>query len=83
MRKMKKINGYLVVRFNDREKRDYPQLGNFGVIDAEQYTGDIDIDRDVMEYDDADTIEVAVEQARSLNADFRRVGGNDRQHQSD
>lgn len=23
MRKMKKINGYLVVRFNDRERRDY------------------------------------------------------------
>lgn len=69
MRKMKKINGYLVVRFNDREKRDYPQLGNFGVIDAEQYTGDIDIDRGVMEYDDAETIEIAVEQARGLEAE--------------
>lgn len=69
MRKMKKINGYLVVRFNDREKRDYPQLGNFGVIDAESYTGDIDIDRGAMEYDDADTIEVAVEQARGLDAE--------------
>ena len=31
MRKMKKINGFLVVRFNDREKQGYPQLGNFGV----------------------------------------------------
>ena len=41
----------------------YPQFGNFGVIDAESYTGDIDIDRGTMEYDDADTIEVAVEQA--------------------
>ena len=69
MRKMKKINGFLVVRFNDREKQDYPQLGNFGVIDAESYTGDIDIDRGAMEYDDADTIEVAVEQARGLNAE--------------
>ena len=69
MRKMKKINGFLVVRFNDREKRDYPQLGNFGVIDAESYTGDIDIDRGTMEYDDADTIEVAVEQARGLDAE--------------
>ena len=69
MRKMKKINGFLVVRFNDREKRDYPQLGNFGVIDAESYTGDIDIDRGAMEYDDADTIEVAVEQARGLDAE--------------
>lgn len=69
MRKMKKINGFLVVRFNDHEKRDYPQLGNFGVIDAESYTGDIDIDRGAMEYDDADTIEVAVEQARGLDAE--------------
>ena len=47
----------------------YPQLGNFGVIDAESYTGDIDIDRGAMEYDDADTIEVAVEQARGLDAE--------------
>ena len=69
MRKMKKINGYLVVRFNDREKRDYPQLGNFGVIDAETYTGNIDIDRGVLEYDDAETIEIAVELARGLDAE--------------
>ena len=43
MRKMKKINGYLVVRFNDREKREYEGtgLGNYGVIDAELYTGEI------------------------------------------
>ena len=54
MRKIKKINGFLVVRFNDREKRNYPDLGSFGVIDAEQYTGDIDFDRDAMEYTDAD-----------------------------
>ena len=34
MRKLKKINGYLVVRFNDREKREYEGtgLGNFGVM---------------------------------------------------
>ena len=57
------------MRFNDREKRDYPQLGSFGVIDAESYTGDIDIDRGAMQYDDADTIEVAVEQARGLDAE--------------
>lgn len=69
MRKMKKINGYLVVRFNDREKRNYPDLGSFGVIDAEQYTGDIDFDRDAMEYTDADCIEVAVEQARGLESE--------------
>lgn len=67
MRKMKKINGFLVVRFNDREKRVYPELGSFGVIDAEQYVGDIDLDLDAMEYTDAETIEIAVEQARGLN----------------
>lgn len=69
MRKMKKINGFLVVRFNDREKRVYPDLGSFGVIDAEQYVGDIDLDLGEMEYTDAETMEIAVEQARGLNAE--------------
>lgn len=69
MRKMKKINGFLVVRFNDREKRNDPTLGSFGVIDAEQYTGDLDFDLDAFEYTDADRIEIAVEQARGLNAE--------------
>ncbi|MCM1150330.1 MAG: hypothetical protein NC319_09655, partial [Butyricicoccus sp.] len=69
MRKMKKINGFLVVRFNDREKRNNPTLGSFGVINAEDYTGDIDYDLDAFEYTDADLIEVAVEQARGLNAE--------------
>ena len=69
MRKMKKINGFLVVRFNDREKRDNPTLGSFGVIDAEQYTGDLDYDLDAFEYTDADLIEIAVEQARGLNSE--------------
>ena len=72
MRKMKKINGYLVVRFNDREKHEYEgtALGNFGVIDAELYTGILDVDRSVMEYDDAETLEIAVEQARGLEAEL-------------
>ena len=69
MRKMKKINGFLVVRFNDREKRNNPTLGSFGVIDAEQYTGDLDFDLDAFEYTDGDLIEVAVEQARGLDAE--------------
>ena len=69
MRKMKKINGYLVVRFNDREKRDDETLGSFGVIDAEEYTGDLEMDRGAMEYNDADSLEVAIEQARGLNAE--------------
>lgn len=51
MRKVKKINGYLVVRFNEREKQGYPQLGSFGVIDAEMYTGCIDTDLGAMEYE--------------------------------
>ena len=72
MRKMKKINGYLVVKFNDREKRLNADtgLGCFGVIDAEQYTGILDIDRDAMEYDSADTIEEAIEQARGLESEL-------------
>lgn len=47
MRKIKKINGFLVVKFNDREKREYEgtALGEYGVIDAEVYTGNLDIDR--------------------------------------
>ena len=50
MRKMRKINGYLVVRFNDRERRDYETLGAYGVIDAELYTGHLDVDRGALEY---------------------------------
>lgn len=70
MRKMKKINGYLVVRFNDRERRDYETLGTYGVIDAELYTGHLDIDRAALEYDDAETLEQAVEQARGLESEL-------------
>lgn len=44
------------MRFNDREKRNNPTLGSFGVIDAEQYTGDLDYDLDAFEYTDADLI---------------------------
>lgn len=71
MRKIKKINGYLIVKFNDREKREYEgtALGEYGVIDAELYTGNLDIDRGAMEYDDADSLEVAVELARGLESE--------------
>lgn len=71
MRKIKKINGFLVVKFNDREKREYEgtALGEYGVIDAEVYTGNLDIDRGAMEYDDADTLEVAVELAQGLESE--------------
>ena len=80
MRKMKNINGYLVVRFNDREKREHEgtALGNFGVIDAELYTGILDIDRGAMEYDDAETIEEAVELARGLEPERDAVDDEDK-----
>ena len=39
MRKVKKINGYLVVRFNERERRDYPQLGGTAITAAELAAG--------------------------------------------
>ena len=70
MRKIKKINGYLVVKFNDRERREWEDLGSYGVIDAELYTGTLEIDRSVMEYDDADSLEVAIEQAEGLESVF-------------
>lgn len=72
MRKIKKINGYLVVKFNDRELREWADtgLGNFGVIDAELYTGCFEVDRSVMEYDSAETIEEAVEQAHGLESEI-------------
>lgn len=72
MRKIKKINGYLVVKFNDCELRKWADtgLGNFGVIDAELYTGCLEVDRSVMEYDSAGSIEEAVEQARGLESEL-------------
>ena len=78
MRKMKKINGYLVVKFNARELREYEgtALGEYGVIDAELYTGILDIDRGAMEYDNAGSMEEAVELARGRGT---RGQGHDRQ----
>lgn len=70
MRKVKKINGYLIVKFNDRERREWEQLGAYGIIDAELYTGTLEVDRGVMEYDDAETLEVAMEQARALESEL-------------
>ena len=72
MRKMKKINGYLVVKFNARELREYEgtALGEYGVIDAELYTGILDVDRGAMEYDNAGSLEEAVELARGLESEL-------------
>lgn len=73
MRKIKKINGFLVVKFNDREKREYEgtALGEYGVIDAEVYTGNLDIDRGAMEYDDADTLGQLYEDAEAQDLRIR------------
>lgn len=72
MRKMKKINGYIVVKFNARELREYEgtALGEYGVIDAELYTGILDVDRGAMEYDNAGSMEEAVELARGLESEL-------------
>lgn len=71
MRKIKKINGYLIVKFNDREKRVYEgtDLGEYGVIEAELYTGRLNIDRSAMKCDTAGTLEEAVELARGLETE--------------
>lgn len=71
MRKIKKINGYLVVKFNAREIREWEgtALGEYGVIDAELYTGYLGIDRGAMEYDGVETLEEAVELARGLESE--------------
>lgn len=66
MRKVKKVNGFLIVQFSERERREYEELGTYGVIDPDLYTGDIDVDRGAMEYTDADALKYAVEQARGL-----------------
>lgn len=67
MRKIKKIGGYLVVKFNDREIKEWgATLGTFGVIDEELYTGNLDIDKGALEFDGIDNLEEAIEEARSL-----------------
>lgn len=72
MRKIKKINGYLIVKFNDREKRlnEDTSLGEYGIIDAERYTGRLSVDRKAMAFDNAYTLDEAVELARSLEAEM-------------
>lgn len=71
MRRIKKINGYLIVKFNDREIKELEGiLGNFGIIDAELYTGCVDTDRGAMEYDDIETLNEAIEKARGLESEF-------------
>ena len=55
---------------HDRERRDYETLGAYGVIDAELYTGHLEVDRGALEYDDAETMEQAIEQARGLESEL-------------
>ena len=45
MRKIKKINGHLIVKFNDREKRlNKEDQGEYGIIETRHYTGCFNID---------------------------------------
>jgi len=71
MKKIQIISGYLIVKYNDREKKEYDgtALGEYGIIDPELYTGSLDCDRGAMEYDDVDSLEEAVELARGLSDD--------------
>lgn len=64
MTRVKKVNGFLITRLNQREQRDYGFI--YGVIDPDLYTGDADIDRGCMEYDGIDTLKEAIEKAQSL-----------------
>ena len=67
MRKIKKIGGYLVIRFNAREMKEWGStLGEYGVIDAELYTGCLDVDKGALEFDGIDNLEEAIEQAKGL-----------------
>lgn len=70
MRKMKKINSYLIIRFNAKEMKEWgPELGEYGVINEELYTGHLDVDKNVLEYAGIDNINKAIEKAKSLIAD--------------
>lgn len=69
MRKMKKINGYLVVKFNDRELREWEgtALGKYGVIDAELYLRALAATGTVTEGESA-ALTAAIEEARTAQA---------------
>lgn len=71
MRKIKKItatwsSSLTLVRSGSGRARP---SGEYGVIDAELYTGHLEIDRSAMEYDGAETLEEAVELARGLESE--------------
>lgn len=67
MKKLKKIGGYLVVQFNAREMKGWGStLGEYGVIDEELYTGNLDIDKGALEFDGIDNFKEAIDQARGL-----------------
>ena len=66
MRKIKKINGFLVVKFNDREKREYPSLGFRPVLEILNTDPLIsDSDRDLGDKNSNFTITYTVDDADS------------------
>lgn len=67
MKKVKKINNYLIVVFNARERDEYRDIGNYGVIAEETYTGDLDQDRGELIYDDIDTLKKAIQKVQNVD----------------
>ena len=62
MRKIKKINGHLIVKFNDREKRlNKEDHGEYGIIEARHYTGRFNIDVENIVYGELHTLNEAIE----------------------
>ena len=62
MRKIKEINGHLIVKFNDREKRlNKEDQGEYGIIEARHYTGRFNIDVKNIVYGELHTLNEAIE----------------------
>lgn len=74
MRKMKKVDGYLIVKFNAKEMKKYGStLGEYGIIDAELYTGHLDVDKELLAFCGIGNLEEAVAQVKSLAAEVKEA----------
>lgn len=65
MRKVMKVNGYLITKFTHKEQYEH-HLGPYGVINADYYTGYLMMDRGCFEFDDCGTLIEAMEHAKYL-----------------